>query len=107
MDTIRHRRPNGGKTPTGTVIPDTSAIRTISRCAVAPTLVEGIAEVSRDGEILSWDVFTHSAEDIQRGDKVEIRGQWFDVTQTPFVWAPIRRQRARTGTRFTATRKEG
>ncbi|MGO3084262.1 hypothetical protein [Ancrocorticia populi] len=107
MESIKHRRPNGSKTPTGAIIPDTSEIRTITGCMVAPTRTQDLATVSRDGEILSWDVFTHKPRDIRRGDKVEIRGAWFQVTETPFSWEPMRRRRARHGTRFTATRKEG
>lgn len=107
MESIKHRRPNGGKTPTGQIIPDTSPIRVIGKCVVAPTRSQDLDSVSRDGTVLSWDVFTHSSEDICRGDKVEIRGQWFEVTQVPFDWQPMKRRRSRHGTRFTATRKEG
>lgn len=107
MESIKHRRPNGGRTPAGATIPDTSPIQEIKQCKIAPTRSQDLDTVSRDGEILSWDVFTHQPKDIRRGDKVEIRGQWFDVTSTPFDWTPMSRRRSRHGTRFTATRKEG
>ncbi|RSZ61535.1 hypothetical protein EAH68_12800 [Corynebacterium hylobatis] len=107
METVKHRRPNGGKTPTGHLIPDTSTWSDLPRCIIAPTRSEDMVTISRDGEVLAWDVFTHHPVDIRRGDKVLIRGQEFTVEFTPFTWTPMTRRRGRHGTRFTATRKEG
>ena len=81
---------------------------TLQGCHVAPTRTEDLTSISRDGEIISWDVFCpRQTLDIERGDRVLVRGAWFTVTETPFAWRPKRRRRANHGTRFTATRQEG
>lgn len=105
----RRHLSGGGKDRTGKRIPAETEDIVLDRCQVAPSLVNGVIDITRDGEIRSYDLFVERRDiAFQRNkDHVKIRGEWFLVSQTPFSWTPRRRRRANHGTRVLCLRQEG
>lgn len=98
-----------GKDKHGRVPPDPFGVPVdLVHCLVAPTRSEDLVAMTRDGEVLAWDVFAQrQVVRVSRGDQVIIRGETFVVESMPFQWVPARRRSANHGTRFTAVRQEG
>lgn len=59
----------------------------IDGCALAPTATDEDRGAGREGVTDSWDLFCPPGADITAVDRVEARGQVYEVDGQPAAWA--------------------
>lgn len=107
----RVRRVPGGHDPYGNPIPSTEERVDIKRCALSPRSgsYEGLGEISavdRMGVVDGYVLYAPYGADITRFDRIEARGQTWEVEGSPAGWRSPYTLRER-GQVVTLRRAEG